>query len=87
MLFTNFFTHLYNLAFNIVVDFLDSIDLSTFLSNLYNFFAILCDILGYVFFFLPVSYLTPLLIIVFAVINLRIFISLVRFVLTLFPGW
>lgn len=85
MLITNLFLHLYEFAFTIVVDFLDSISLSNFLSELYNAFIFVCDILKYVYYFLPVERLIPLFGIVFAVIFLKIMISVTRFVIELIP--
>lgn len=64
----------------ILNEFLSALDFSTFISNLEVVTLTLFEILKYVYFFLPVPYLIPLLLLVFSVIGVKILVAMLRFV-------
>lgn len=72
-----------NTVLLIVDDFLTSINFDIIYQHFLVLFDIFLDILSYVYFFLPVYYLLPLITIVFTVIGIRITISIFRFVFSL----
>ncbi len=73
--------------FSVVETLLYNLHLDVIVGNFNVLLDYYCDILSYVYYFLPVGYLIPLIIIVFAVISLRIFIALLRLVVELVPLW
>lgn len=73
--------------FSVVETLLYNLHLDDIVGNFNVLLDYYCDILSYVYYFLPVGYLIPLIIIVFAVISLRIFIALLRLVVELVPLW
>lgn len=76
-------------SIEVVFMILDSIftfvDLGTIISNFLVLFDIFLDILSYVYYFLPMSYLYPLFGAVFLIISIRFFISLLRLVIEFIP--
>lgn len=72
----------FSIALN--ADLFEVLDLSVWIDNLQTLSLYFFDILKYVFYFLPVPYLMPLLTVIFMILFLRISIALVR---TLLPFW
>jgi len=68
-----------DLGIMILNEFLSLLDFSTFLSHLEVLVLVLFEILKYVYFFLPVPYLIPLISLVFLVVLTRIGVAFVRF--------
>ena len=58
-----------------------------FVSNFEIVLGYFKEVLSWAYFFLPVDYLTPLFAVVFGVVFIRIFISLINMIIRFVPLW
>lgn len=87
MLFVIVLRSIANFIINVLTEYLDFLDTGQFFEQLAIAASYLFDILAYVFYFLPVAALWPLLCLVFFVIVLKIVIAAIRFIINLVPLW
>lgn len=72
-------------GFSVLQDVLEVLSFDVFISNLEVLSLYMLDIISYVYFFLPVTYLLPLFSIVFGWIVVKIAMALIRVVNELIP--
>lgn len=75
-----------NGVFSVIETLLYNLHLNDIAGNFNTLFDYYCDILSYIYYFLPVGYLFPLIIVVFAVLTLRVYIALIRLIVSFFSS-
>lgn len=79
------FESLVGAGFSALQDVLEALNFDVFISNLEVLSVYVLDIIAYVYYFLPVTYLLPLFTIVFGWIVVKILMALIRVVNELIP--